>query len=138
MALATDFTPPNLSLRNTMNEILPFPDVNRRPAGEICGFDIAYGYDMAVPRNLPARLAPDKRVPDVDLVIDKQPATLYACMEKGGWVHLAAASQKQGVSALPEWLDPHGVKHITADCIHDSPSFTCISSALIRPDGYVQ
>lgn len=136
VALATNFTPPNLSLRNTMNDILSFPDVNRRLASEISGFGIAYGYDSVVPETLPIHLASGKRVPDVDLIVENQSATLYGCLEKGEWVHLALSSKEQDVSEFPDWLDPHIVKHITADCVNDSPSLAGISSVLIRPDGY--
>nr|WP_048856251.1 FAD-dependent monooxygenase [Komagataeibacter xylinus] len=137
VALATDFTPPNLSLRNTMNDVLSFPDVNCRLAGEISGFDIAYGYDTVIPENLPACLAAGKRVPDVDLMIDTQPATLYDCMKKGEWVHVALAPEKRDDPASPEWLKPDIVKYIRARCVGNSPSFTGIASVLIRPDGYV-
>ncbi|WP_237938849.1 FAD-dependent monooxygenase [Acetobacter senegalensis] len=137
VALATNFTPPNLSLRHTMNDILSFPDVNSRLASEISGFGVAYGYDKVVPENLPAHLLPGKRVPDVDLMIENKSATLYECMKKGEWVHLTLSPKKQDISEFPEWLDPNIVKHITADCVDDSPSFNGVSSVLIRPDGYV-
>ncbi|QHC36797.1 FAD-dependent monooxygenase [Komagataeibacter xylinus] len=136
VALATSFTPPNLSLRNTMNDILSFSDVNNRLASEISGFGIAYGYDKVVPETLPAHLVSGKRVPDVDLVVENQPATLYGCMEKGEWVHLAFSPEEQDVPECPEWLDPNIIKHITAYRVDDSPAFSGVSSVLIRPDGY--
>ena len=137
VALATDFSPPNLSLRNTMNDILSFPDVNRRIEGEISGFDVAYGYDRVVPENLPAHLVSGKRVPDVSLIVENQSVTLYHLMGKGEWVHLTLSSAKHDLPGSPEWLRPDSVKQVVGQIVGDSPSFAGVSAVLIRPDGYV-
>lgn len=112
VSLATDFTPPNLSLRNTMNDILTFPDVNSRIAGEISGFDVVYGYDRVVPEDLPDHLVAGKRVPGVTMMVENQSVRLYRLMEKGKWVHLTLSSTKHDLPAYPEWLRPDSVKQV--------------------------
>jgi hypothetical protein len=45
VGLVTRFDPATLAVRETLNELLKIPAVSHRLAGELSGFDVAYGSD---------------------------------------------------------------------------------------------
>jgi hypothetical protein len=134
VGLVTRFDPATLAMRETLNQLLKIPTVNHRLAGELSGFDVAYGTD-AKAAVAAGRLAAGARVPDVELVgKDGGSMSLYSLLVEGRWLHL---SFRPGESVSgPEWLRSSSVKSLTAGP-SDHAALRGVWALLIRPDGYV-
>lgn len=134
VGLVTRFDAASLALRETLNELLKISAVNHRLAGEISGFDVAYGANAKAP-DVSGRLASGVRVPDIELLNEEGGlTTLYSQLVSGHWLHL---SLTQGASVCGlDWLRPDRVKAGAA-----SPSAHAklrgVNALLVRPDGYV-
>lgn len=134
VGLVTRFDPATLALRATLNELLKVPAVNHRLAGELSGFDVAYG-DAVRAAGAAGRLAAGVRVPDMELVgKDDVLMSLYSLLVEGRWLHL---SFKPGASVSgPEWLRSTSVQSLVADP-SDHAALRGVRALLVRPDGYV-
>ncbi|MEQ1952299.1 FAD-dependent monooxygenase [Mesorhizobium yinganensis] len=131
--LVTRFDPATLALRATLNDLLAIPAANRRMAGELSGFDLAYGPEAAAVRT-DGRLAAGARVPDTVLAIHgKEEKNLYGLLEAGNWLHLAFDAGAE--APPPAWLDANAVRFVSAAPKHDG-IFAGVRAALVRPDGY--
>ena len=134
VGLVTRFDPATLALRKTLNDLLKIPSVNHRLAGELSGFDVAYGTEakMAV---ADGKLAAGARVPDIELVgKDGKLTSLYSHLVDARWLHIGF---KPGVSfAGPAWLRPSSVKSLSAEP-SDHVALRGVRALLVRPDGYV-
>jgi 2-polyprenyl-6-methoxyphenol hydroxylase-like FAD-dependent oxidoreductase len=135
VGLATHFDPAGLALRAVMNRLLTMPEVNQRLAGELSGFDVAYGAASQAAL-AEGRLAPGVRVPNAALVIgDATTTDLHELMEGGNWLHL---SFKPGATAI---TDPQGpadrdIRYVAAKPLNGEGMFEDLSALLVRPDGY--
>jgi hypothetical protein len=134
VGLATRFDPATLALRDAMNEFLAMPQVNRRLAGELSGFDVAYGSDAKQALS-DGRMAAGVRVPDTELMTcDGTVVSLYSQLGAGDWLHIAFSP---GVEAAgPEWLDARSVRTMKAATPGAFRAFEGIAAVLVRPDGY--
>ncbi|MFI0842622.1 FAD-dependent monooxygenase [Mesorhizobium sp. IMUNJ 23232] len=131
--LVTRFDPATLALRATLNDLLAIPAANRRLAGELSGFDLAYGAWMATTR-ASGHLAAGGRVPDVSLTTTgERERNLYRLLEAGDWLHLAFDAGAEAPS--PAWLDANAVRSVSATP-KDDGIFAGVRAALVRPDGY--
>lgn len=134
VGLVTRFDPATLALRETLNDLLKIPAVNHRLAGELSGFDVAYGAD-AKAAAASGWLSPGVRVPDIELAVgDGSSATLYSHLTSGHWLHLSFVP---GASVCgPDWLQPHGIKAVVA-APSTHTALRAVKALLVRPDGYV-
>lgn len=134
VGLVTRFDPATLALRETLNELLKIPTVNNRLAGELSGFDVAYG-DDARAAGAAGRLADGVRVPDIELVgKDGVSMSLYSLLVEGRWLHL---SFEPGASVSgPEWLRS-GCFQSLETAPSDHAALRGVRALLVRPDGYV-
>jgi 2-polyprenyl-6-methoxyphenol hydroxylase-like FAD-dependent oxidoreductase len=131
--LVTRFDPATLALRTTLNDLLAIPAANRRMAGEISGFDLAYGPEAAVGRTN-GRLAAGARVPDTVLATQgEDEKSLYPLLEAGNWLHLAFDAGAE--APPPAWLDANAIRFVSA-APKDDGIFAGVRAALVRPDGY--
>ncbi|MGQ2952336.1 MAG: FAD-dependent oxidoreductase [Agrobacterium sp.] len=134
VGLVTRFDPATLALRETLNELLRIPAVNHRLAGELSGFNVAYGAE-ATAAAASGRLTTGARVPDIELTAEHGGSiSLYRLLVDGHWLHL---SFMPGASVLgPDWLQSSSMKSLTvAPSSH--PALCGVRALLVRPDGYV-
>lgn len=133
VALVTRFDPGTLALRETLNQLLKIPTVNHL-AGELSGFDVAYGADAKAAVTA-GQLTAGVRVPDIELVGKAGVSmSLYSLLVEGRWLHL---SFKPGASVSgPEWLRSTSVQSLAADP-SDHAALRRVRALLVRPDGYV-
>ncbi|MFJ6327876.1 MULTISPECIES: FAD-dependent monooxygenase [unclassified Rhizobium] len=134
VGLVTRFDPATLALRETLNELVKIPAVNHRLAGEVSGFDVAYGADAKAALTA-GQLVAGVRVPDIELVgRDGRPMLLYSLLVEGRWLHI---SFKLGaLVAGPAWLRCSSVKSLSADPSNHA-ALRGVRALLVRPDGYV-
>ena len=134
VGLVTRFDPATLALRETLNDLLKIPAVNHRLAGELSGFDVAYGADAKAALTA-GQLAAGVRVPDIELVgRDGGPMSLYSLLVEGRWLHI---SFKPGASVSgPEWLRSSSVQSM-AVAPSGHAALRGVRALLVRPDGYV-
>lgn len=128
VALATGFDPAHLALRAEMSDLLTHPEVNRRLAGTLSGFNLCYA-----PGPL---LGGGERVADRELVLEDGSATrLHDLLTDGRWLHL---SQGQPARAdIPAWLASSSVRFETARPADGGKEPTPNPATfLVRPDGY--
>lgn len=134
VGLATRFDPATLALRAAMNELLGLPQVNRRLAGELSGFDVAYGSDAKQALS-DGKMAAGVRVPDTDLITcDGSVVSLYGQLGAGNWLHIAFTPEAE--AARPEWLAAGSVRTMKAATPSAFRAFDGIAALLVRPDGY--
>jgi 2-polyprenyl-6-methoxyphenol hydroxylase-like FAD-dependent oxidoreductase len=125
VALATGFDPAHLALRAEMSDLIAQPEVNRRLAGALTGFDLRYG-----PGTL---LGGGERVLDRALVLEDGRTTgLHDLLADGRWLHLSPDRQTR--RELPAWIAPTAVRFETARPTEGEE--TQRSALLVRPDGY--
>uniref|UniRef100_UPI0031016F64 FAD-dependent oxidoreductase n=1 Tax=Neorhizobium sp. EC2-8 TaxID=3129230 RepID=UPI0031016F64 len=134
VGLVTRFDPATLALRETLNELLKIPAVNHRLAGELSGFDVAYGAGSKA-TVAAGQLTEGVRVPDIELVSqDGGSISLYSLLVEGRWLHI---SFKPGASVSgPDWLRSSLVKSLAA-APSGHPALRGVRALLVRPDGYV-
>src|SRR6516164_4051889 len=134
VGLFFSFDPSALALRDTFEDILRLPEVNRQLAAEGSGFGVAYPEPLFLPdpgwehRNGVS----GQRLPDMDLVLaDGSRAALYNFLEDGRWVRLQAVPDEE-TNSDAAWiksinLAPGANDGLPAD----------FASVLVRPDGYL-
>lgn len=133
VGLVTRFDPATLALRATLNNLLGISAVNRRLAGELSGFDVAYGLEgkKAVSNGT---LAAGVRIPDVDVLVDGKMSALYGFLKQGNWLHMEIESAAR--ASGPDWLRDDQIRFVTATPVqHDA--FRGLRAVLVRPDGYI-
>lgn len=133
VGLVTRFDPATLALRATLNDLLGIPAVNRRLAGELSGFDVAYGSDAKAALSA-GRLAEGVRIPDVDITVNETTSPIYSLLAKGNWLHIAFDAGVEASS--PDWLRREQIRFVTAKPF-DHAAFIGLRAVLVRPDGYV-
>jgi 2-polyprenyl-6-methoxyphenol hydroxylase-like FAD-dependent oxidoreductase len=130
VALATHFDPATLALREAMDGLLAMPEVNRRLAGELSGFDVQYG--KAEPGD-DTGVRPGTRMPDIDLAEGR---SLYSHMSQGNWLQVALDPDAR--PERPGWLADGAVTEVTGQAGKGAPAFGNLAALLIRPDGFVE
>ncbi|WP_411906702.1 FAD-dependent oxidoreductase [Rhizobium mayense] len=130
-ALMTHFDPSHLALRAEMSELLRMPDVNRRLAGVLSGFDLQYP-----PVGLfTGEAGAGQRLPDRDVILADGTATsLYRLLTPGTWLHLSCEGGVQ--TTLPGWLPTEAVRFAVTRGTKLEVSGREAHAVLIRPDGY--
>lgn len=131
-ALMTRFDPANLALRAEVSDLLTMPEVNRRLAGVLSGFDLRY------PRYRLFGNAPEsgERVADREVTAtDGTAASIYGLLSQGNWLHLSCDSSVR--ITLPEWLPADTVRFVAARDAKPEASDHQAEAMLIRPDGYI-
>lgn len=128
-ALMTHFDPAHLALRAEMSELLKIPEVNRRLAGALSGFDVCYPSSGLFGDGTGS----GERVPDCPLTLTNGTSTtIHALLTTGQWLHLSFRNDAR--ATLPDWLSPDMVRFVNAS----THATACGNQAaiLIRPDGY--
>ena len=133
VGLITRFDPATLALRRTLGTLMKIPAVNQLLAGELSGFDVAYGA-AAIKAQSERRLAEGVRIPDADISIAGTQSSIYNLMTDGKWLHIAFVAGA-GATA-PEWLAQSDIRSVTAKAA-DHAALADIGAVLVRPDGYV-
>ncbi|MBS7707859.1 FAD-dependent monooxygenase [Chelatococcus asaccharovorans] len=133
IGLVTRFDPATLALRATLNDLLRIPAVNRRLAGELSGFDVAYGREATEALSA-GRLAEGVRIPDIDVIVNETMSAIYSLLAEGNWLHIAFEAGAQ--AGAPDWLRCERIRSVTARPV-DHAAFRGLRAVLVRPDGYV-
>ncbi|WP_062769610.1 FAD-dependent oxidoreductase [Sphingopyxis terrae] len=130
-AVMTGFDLAHLALRAEMSELLELPEVNRRLAGVLSGFDLRYlGGDL-----FGDALGVGERVADRALrFADGTYTSIYRLLSRGKWLHLSCQSGMR--MPLPEWLHPQAVDFVSASFAGLEVRDDSVAACLIRPDGY--
>lgn len=132
VGLVTRFDPETFALRSTLSTLLKIPAVNYRLAGELSGFDVAYG-DEAQKALSEGKLTAGVRVPDIDLKIGKLATSVHSLLQEGEWLHIALT---EGAEApRPKWLSEEHIRFVTAEA-GDHAELSDVAAILVRPDGY--
>jgi 2-polyprenyl-6-methoxyphenol hydroxylase-like FAD-dependent oxidoreductase len=134
LALLTNFDPSTFALRQTFEDFLRVPEVNRQLANELSGFGIAYPQPLFQPANgweHRARVS-GRRLPDLEIVLqDGSRTTLYRLLVNGCWVQLKLSSEIETFSQAHSMV----IAHLAAGTKTGLPPH--VVSALVRPDGYL-
>ena len=131
--LVTRFDANTLALRATLNDLLTIPAVNRRLAGELSGFDVAYGSE-AKEALFSSKLAEGVRIPDIDISVEEGSSTIYSLLREGNWLHVEFDAGSR--ADAPDWLSKERIRFVSARVV-GHPAFTGLKALLVRPDGYV-
>ncbi len=128
-ALMTHFDEAHTALRAELSDLLLVPDVNRRLAGVLSGFDLRYAQNKWFGDEPGAGV----RVPDRTLtLIDGSTENIHALLSGGNWLHLACEAGAK--VPLPNWLSPDYVRYVDVRSLADNE--VGAAALLVRPDGY--
>lgn len=128
-ALMTRFDPAHLALRAEMSELLKMPEVNRRLAGVLSGFDLRYPAGGLFGN----RMGSGERVPDHPVTLaDGTSTTIHSLLADGRWLHLSSGNGTR--ITLPDWLSADSVRFVEASS--GIPGADAPTALLARPDGY--
>ncbi len=132
--LVTRFDPATLALRETLNDLLKIPAVNRRLAGELSGFDATIGHEAKAVSDSEGWQT-GRRATDITLINNEnQSISLYSLLEDGHWLHLSLCS---GASVPgPQWLQKSRIRFLAA-VPSDLTVLQGVRALLVRPDGYI-
>lgn len=130
-ALMTGFDPAHLALRAEMSDLLKMPEVNRRLAGILSGFELRYP-NHALFGDAPGA---GERVADHPLKLESgSTANLHGLLSEGKWLHV---SYERGARVqLPDWLHPRSVHFVDARSAEPAAEDRGVGARLVRPDGY--
>jgi len=131
-ALMTRFDAGHLALRAEMSDLLKVPEINRRLAGVLSGFDLRYPSGGL----FGDRPGAGERVADRNIVLPDETTTrIYALLAGGTWLHLSFGGSAR--IALPGWLQAGAVRYVTTRTPKSQAFHEQTHAVLIRPDGYV-
>lgn len=129
IAIMTGFDPAHLALRSLMSDLLSIPELNRRLAGELSGFDLAYP-----PNSLPgiAGEGAGVRIPDHQVILaDGTPTSIHSLLRDGNWLQLSPSVGAR--VPVPVWVPNCRVTFVQARSMNAAALTTAL---LVRPDGY--
>ena len=135
-SIMTNFNREGLVLRQTLNQLLLVPIVNRQLALEVSAFAVSYPEPI-----LPdiSSLNPEwagKRLRDESLQLsDGSMTTLYALQQRGDWIALNLVEGE--VSIIPPCISSKWIKTVRATAIEPKSRLRDLRTILIRPDGHV-
>lgn len=132
LRLFSTFDPSTLAMRQTFEEVLRVPAINRYFAEEVSGFGVAYPEPLFAPDgNWEHRDGVSgQRLPDRELVLqDGSRSTLYRLLENGRWVRLQLGADEAVIS------DAMTVVALAPGA--NEGMFVSLASVLVRPDGYL-
>ena len=134
LALFCAFDPPSHAMRQTMEDVLRLPEVNRRLAEESCGFGVTYP-EPVLPLNDGWQHRDGlsgHRLRDSEVVLkDGSRTTLHQLQRDGSWLQLRLAADAASF--------PHDRRSIVADLDPNLNGglFAGLASVLVRPDGFI-
>ena len=133
VGLVTRFDPTVLAMRSTLNDLLEIPAVNRRFAGELSGFDVAYGPEAE--KSMKAgKLDAGVRIPDIELIIGRASTSIHTLLKDAQWLHIAFEASAK--APRPEWLPDKSIRFEIA-APQNPGKLSELNAILVRPDGYV-
>ena len=133
LALFSRFDPPMLRLRQVLDEVLRFPDVNRRLAQDITGFGVNYPEPLDTPPEGWQHVdgVSGHRLRDLPVTLQDGTVT-FACdlLKHGQWICLQLTPDTVPLD------DPRTIQ--TIHTVHGGDDFyPDLAALLVRPDGYV-
>jgi 2-polyprenyl-6-methoxyphenol hydroxylase-like FAD-dependent oxidoreductase len=134
LRLFSTFDPSTLAMRQTFEDILRVPAINRHFADEVSGFGVAYPNPLFPPSDnwQHQEGVSGERLPNMDLVLkDGSRTTLYRLLEDGRWLRLQRVPDEESLS------ETGNVPAVMLAADFKAGMFADFAAVLVRPDGYV-
>ena len=134
LALFSTYDPAMLALRDTFDNVLRVPEVNRRLSEEVSGFGVTYPEPLFPPVQgwQHRKGVSGHRLPDMNFTLeDGSHTTLSRLLEDGSWLRLQLAPDEKAPSGI------ESIKKVNLPNASNHRVLADLAAVLVRPDGYL-